>query len=71
MVEEILGFLQKNFIYLGLKKNAAIGLQDGLAGYIKAVHYCCFALPIYIIPIQNEILNISRENVIKSDKRVA
>ncbi len=67
-MEKILGLLKKDYINLGLEKKEATALRDGFADYIKAVHYYHFALPTRTIPIQNKILNITRENVTKSDK---
>ena len=68
--EKILGLLKKNYVYLGLEKKNATALQDSLAGYIEVVCYCCFAFPTRIISILNKILNINKENITKSDKRV-
>ncbi len=52
-VEEILGLIKKDYVNLGLEKNEAITLQDSLAGYIKAIRYCCFALPTCTVSILN------------------
>ena len=53
MAEEILGLLKKDYVYLGLEKKDAMTLQDGFAGYIKAICYYCFAFPIYTILLLN------------------
>ncbi len=51
--EEISGFIKKDYVNLGLEKKEATALQDSLVGYIKAIHYCCFALPTRIVSILN------------------
>ena len=53
MAEEIFGLLKKDYVHLGLKKKVATALRDGLAGYIKAIRYCHFTLPICTILIPN------------------
>lgn len=53
IVEEISGFIKKDYVNLRLEKKKITALQNGLAGYIKAVHYCRFALSIRTILILN------------------
>ena len=53
MAKEISDLIKKNYVYLRLEKKDATALQDSLAGYIKAICYCCFAFSIYIITILN------------------
>lgn len=45
----ILGFLKKNFSYIGLSKKKVTFLKANLNSYIKAISYFCFSLLIHII----------------------
>ena len=50
-MEEISGLIKKDYAYLGLDKNEATALRDGLASYIKAVRHSRFSFPTRIVPI--------------------
>lgn len=52
-MKKISGFNKKDYVNFGLEKKKATVLRDSLAGYIKTVRYCCFALSTRIIPILN------------------
>lgn len=49
MIEKILSLLKKDFVYLELEKKDALAFWDSLAGYIKAVYYCCFFLTCIVL----------------------
>ena len=53
IAKKISGLLQKNHVYLELEKKYATALQDGLAGYNKAVCYYCFAFFTRTVPMLN------------------
>lgn len=53
IAEKISSLLKKDYVNLGLEKKKAMALQDGLAGYIKIVRYCYFALPIRTVLLLN------------------
>ena len=53
MAKEISGLLKKNYVHLELEKKYTKALQDGLAGYIKIIHYYHFTLPTRTVPLLN------------------